>query len=282
MTTPRSPSTAIDPPGGAGLAWGGPALRPEPTVLQTKGLMKKFGGLTATNDVSLTVERGARHALIGPNGAGKTTLVNLLTGVLVPTAGTIHLDGDDITRLAPHQRVRRGMVRTFQINQLFDKLTPLTSLALAVSAQLGVASSWWKPLGRDPRVAEACDELLRRFRLDDVMDQPVVSLAYGKRRLLEIATALAGKPRVLLLDEPVAGVPEGERQEIFETINALPDDVSILLIEHDMDLVFNFAKTVSVLVNGAVFAEGDVASISTDPRVKAVYLGEQEYGHAHG
>ena len=252
------------------------------TVLQTKGLLKKFGGLTATNDVSLTVERGARHALIGPNGAGKTTLVNLLTGVLVPTAGTIHLDGNDITRLAPHQRVRRGMVRTFQINQLFDKLTPLTSLALAVSAQLGVASSWWKPLGRDPRVAEACDELLRRFRLDDVMDQPVVSLAYGKRRLLEIATALAGKPRVLLLDEPVAGVPEGERQEIFETINALPDDVSILLIEHDMDLVFNFARTVSVLVNGAVFAEGDVASISTDPRVKAVYLGEQEHGHAHG
>jgi branched-chain amino acid transport system ATP-binding protein len=251
------------------------------TVLQTQSLVKKFGGLTATNDVSLSVERGARHALIGPNGAGKTTLINLLTGVLTPTSGSISLEGEDITRMAPHRRVRRGLVRTFQINQLFDKLTPLSSLALAVSARLGLASSWWKPLGRDARVVAECERLLLQFRLDDVMDQTVGSLPYGKRRLLEIAMALAGQPRVLLLDEPVAGVPEGERQEIFDTINALPSDVSILLIEHDMDLVFNFARTVSVLVNGAVFAEGDVASISTDPRVKAVYLGQDEKV-AHG
>jgi branched-chain amino acid transport system ATP-binding protein len=251
------------------------------TVLQTQSLVKKFGGLTATNDVSLTVERGARHALIGPNGAGKTTLINLLTGVLTPTSGSISLEGEDITRMAPHRRVRRGLVRTFQINQLFDKLTPLGSLALAVSARLGLASSWWKPLGHDARVVAECERLLLQFRLDDVMDQSVGSLPYGKRRLLEIAMALAGQPRVLLLDEPVAGVPEGERQEIFDTINALPSDVSILLIEHDMDLVFNFARTVSVLVNGAVFAEGDVASISTDPRVKAVYLGQDEKV-AHG
>jgi branched-chain amino acid transport system ATP-binding protein len=247
-------------------------------VLETRSLVKRFGGLTATHDVSLAIGRGARHALIGPNGAGKTTLINLLTGVLVPSAGTITLDGEDITRLAPHRRVRRGLVRTFQINQLFDKLTPLSSLALAVSAQLGIASTWWQPLGRDARVAGECEQLLHRFRLDDVMDRPVASLAYGKRRLLEIALALAGKPRVLLLDEPVAGVPEGDRQEIFDTINALPAEVSILLIEHDMDLVFNFARTVSVLVGGALFAEGDVESISKDERVKAVYLGQDAHG----
>jgi len=247
-------------------------------VLETQNLLKRYGGITPTNDVSLKVETGARHALIGPNGAGKTTLVNLLTGVVEPTSGRISLDGQDITQLAPHHRVRRGIVRTFQINQLFNELTPLQSLALTVSAQLGIGRQWWKPLGSDPRVAVACEALLKQFRLDDVMDQKVKLLAYGKRRLLEIATAIASKPRVLLLDEPVAGVPEGERQEIFDTINALPAEVSILLIEHDMDLVFNFARTVSVLVNGAVFAEGDVASISNDPRVKAVYLGEGQHG----
>ncbi len=252
------------------------------TVLQTRSLVKRFGGITPTNEVSISVERGARHALIGPNGAGKTTLINLLTGVLEPTSGSIELDGDDITRLAPYKRVRRGIVRTFQINQLFSELTPLESLALSVSAQLGIGAGWWKPLGSDPRVAPACDRLLAQFHLDDVADQQVKHLAYGKRRLLEIATALACQPRVLLLDEPVAGVPEGERQEIFDIVNALPADVSVLLIEHDMDLVFNFARSVTVLVNGAVFAEGSVEQIATDPRVKAVYLGEGEGGAGHG
>ena len=248
-------------------------------VLETRSLIKRYGGITPTNDVSIKVERGARQALIGPNGAGKTTLINLLTGVAEPTSGTIWLDGQDITRLAPHERVRRGIVRTFQINQLFSELTPLQSLALAVSAHLGFGAQWWRPLGSDPRVVQACEKLLAQFHLDDVMDQKVKLLAYGKRRLLEIATALACEPRVLLLDEPVAGVPEGERQEIFDIINALPADVTVLLIEHDMDLVFNFAKRVTVLVNGALFAEGDVQSISNDPRVKAVYLGEGEGAH---
>ncbi len=248
------------------------------TVLETRGLLKRFGGITPTNDVSITVETGARRALIGPNGAGKTTLINLLTGVLEPTAGTIWLDGQDITQLAPHQRVRRGVVRTFQINQLFGELTPLQSLALSVSAQLGISARWWQPLGHDPRVAPICDTLLRQFHLVDAMNQQVKHLAYGKRRLLEIATALACQPRVLLLDEPVAGVPEGERQEIFDIINAMPTEVSVLLIEHDMDLVFNFANSVTVLVNGAVFAEGDVQSIANDARVKAVYLGETAHG----
>ncbi len=249
-------------------------------VLETHGLVKRYGGIVPTNDVSLKVEKGARHALIGPNGAGKTTLVNLLTGVAEPTAGRITLDGEDITRLSAHQRVRRGIVRTFQINQLWGDLTPLQSLALTVSAQLGISQRWWRRLGHDARVAARCEALLKAFRLDDVMDQKVQHLAYGKRRLLEIATAIACEPRVLLLDEPVAGVPEGERQEIFDTISALPAEVTILLIEHDMDLVFNFARTVTVLVNGTLFAEGDVAAISSDPRVKAVYLGEgHEVGH---
>ena len=245
-------------------------------VLETRSLVKRFGGLSATNDVSLKLGAGARHALIGPNGAGKTTLINLLTGVLEPSSGAVVLDGADITRLSVHARVRRGIVRTFQINQLFAGLTPLSSLALAVSARQGASAGWWQPLGRDPAIAAECESLLERFRLADVMDAPVRSLAYGKRRLLEIATALACRPRVLLLDEPAAGVPEGDRQEIFETIGELPAEVAILLIEHDMDLVFNFARTVTVLVNGAVFAEGDVQAISNDPRVKAVYLGEDE------
>jgi branched-chain amino acid transport system ATP-binding protein len=248
-------------------------------VLETRGLLKRFGGITPTNDVSIQLDTGDRRALIGPNGAGKTTLINLLTGVLEPTSGTIWLDGHDITRLAPHQRVRRGVVRTFQINQLFGELTPLQSLALSVCAQLGISARWWQALGTDDRVGPICDALLAQFHLDDVMNQKVALLAYGKRRLLEIATALACRPRVLLLDEPVAGVPEGQRQEIFDIINALPTDVSVLLIEHDMDLVFNFAKSVTVLVNGAVFTQGDVQTVSNDPRVKAVYLGEGEVAH---
>ena len=233
----------------------------------------------ATNDVSLQVVRGARHALIGPNGAGKTTLINLLTGVLEPSAGTITLEGSDITSMASHRRVGRGLVRTFQISQLFSELTPLESLALVVAQQRGHGAGWWRPLGADAAVAAECESLLAEFQLLDVMQQRIGVLPYGKRRLLEIAMAIACKPRVLLLDEPAAGVPQSERHEIFDSLARLPADVSVVLIEHDMDLVFNFAKQVTVLVNGTVFAEGDVASISTDPRVKAVYLGT---GDAHG
>ena len=245
-------------------------------VLQATNLVMRFGGITATNQVSLSLARGARHALIGPNGAGKTTLINLLTGVLQPTEGRIHLDGQDITELAPHQRVKRGMVRTFQINQLFDSLTPLQTLALTVSQQSGLGSRWWQPLGRQTAVAERCEQLLEQFHLTEVMDQETRLLPYGKRRLLEIAIALACEPRVLLLDEPVAGVPAGEREELLQTVAALPADVSVLLIEHDMDLVFSFAKRMTVLVNGAVLTEGDPLAIANDPRVKAVYLG---HGH---
>jgi branched-chain amino acid transport system ATP-binding protein len=251
-------------------------------VLSTHGLVKRFGGITATGDVHLELARGARHALIGPNGAGKTTLVNLLTGVLEPTAGRIVLEGEDITSLAPHQRVRRGMVRTFQINQLFASMTPLQTLAMVISQHRGLGGTFWKPLGKDAEVARRCEELLARFHLDEVAQVRTEHLAYGKRRLLEIAIALACEPRVLLLDEPVAGVPAGEREEILRTVAALPQDVSVLLIEHDMDLVFSFARRVTVMVNGSVLTEGDPDVIAGDARVKEVYLGHGAVEPVHG
>lgn len=258
------------------LVWEEQVISSPEVVLSAQGLVKRFGGITATNNVTLNLCRGARHALIGPNGAGKTTLINLLTGVLDPTAGRIMLDGHDITTMAPHQRVKRGMVRTFQINQLFDTLTPLQTLALTVSQHYGYGLQWWRPLGGNRDVTERCDQLLEQFHLSEVMNQPTHELAYGKRRLLEIAIALACEPRVLLLDEPVAGVPAGEREELLHTVAALPADVSVLLIEHDMDLVFNFAKRMTVMVNGAVLIEGDPDTIANDPQVKAVYLGTGE------
>jgi branched-chain amino acid transport system ATP-binding protein len=250
-----------------------------PIVLRAENLVMRFGGITATNNVTLNLRQGARHALIGPNGAGKTTLINLLTGVLQPTAGRIHLEGHDITTLAPHLRVQRGMVRTFQINQLFDTLTPLQTLALTVSQQKGSGAQWWQPLGASKSAVQRCEQLLEQFHLTEVMNRPTQVLAYGKRRLLEIAIALACEPRVLLLDEPVAGVPAGEREELLQTVAALPADVSVLLIEHDMDLVFSFATRMTVLVNGTVLTEGDPQQIANDPQVKAVYLG---HGDGHG
>ena len=246
------------------------------TVLSAKGLVMKFGGITATNNVTLDLKKGARHALIGPNGAGKTTLINLLTGVLQPTSGQIILEGQDISQLAPHQRVRLGMVRTFQINQLFDTLTPLETLAMVVSQHQSLGNKWWQALGSNKQVTARCEQLLDQFHLTAVMAQETRVLAYGKRRLLEIAIALACEPRVLLLDEPVAGVPAGEREELLQTVAALPADVSVLLIEHDMDLVFSFAKRMTVLVNGTVLTEGDPEQIANDPQVKAVYLGHGE------
>jgi branched-chain amino acid transport system ATP-binding protein len=245
-------------------------------VLHAQGLVKRFGGITATDRVNLSLRQGARHALIGPNGAGKTTLVNLLTGLLSPTEGRIALMGQDISHLPPHERVGRGLVRTFQINQLFASMTPLQTLAMVVSQRRGLGGRWWQPLGQEASVVNRCEELLSTFRLTEVMHQNTAHLPYGKRRLLEMAIALACEPKVLLLDEPIAGVPAGERKELLQTMAALPSDVSILLIEHDMDLVFEFADRITVLVNGAVLTEGTPDAIAQDPQVKAVYLGHGE------
>ena len=224
--------------------------------------------------MSLRLEKGSRHALIGPNGAGKTTLINLLTGVLRPSAGRILLEGEDITALRPDQRVGRGLARTFQVNQLYPAMTPLETVALAVSRRLGEDRRWWRALGASPAVVDEAVAILDRFGLADVMGERVSALPYGRQRLLEIAVAIACGPRVLLLDEPAAGVPEAEREGILASVAALPADVSVLLIEHDMDLVFRFADRISVLVAGALLTEGTAAEVANDPRVREVYLGE--------
>jgi ABC-type branched-subunit amino acid transport system ATPase component len=244
-------------------------------ILETIGLEKRFGGITAAHDVSLAVEKGARHALIGPNGAGKTTVINLLTGIVKPTSGSIMLDGRDITALDPYQRVRLGMTRTFQINQLFLDLTPIESIGLAISERLRLGSDWWRVVGSKSAVTNEIVEIVERFRLADVMHERTAILPYGKQRLLEIAVAFACQPHVLLLDEPAAGVPDAERHELLATIAALPKDVTVLLIEHDMDLVFSFADRISVLVNGGLLVEGAPEDVARDSRVKAVYLGEE-------
>jgi ABC-type branched-subunit amino acid transport system ATPase component len=246
-----------------------------PVVLETIALVKQFHGIVASDNVSLQIEKGARHALIGPNGAGKTTLINLLTGVSRPTSGSILLDGEDITDLSTYKRVRLGIVRTFQINQLFSDLTPLETIGLAVSERRGQGLDWWRIVGSRPDLVAEVVEILERFHLTDVIDQRTAVLPYGKQRLLEIAVAIACRPRVLLLDEPAAGVPEDERHEILAAVAALPSDVSVLLIEHDMDIVFSFADRISVLVNGALFVEGTPEEVAHDVRVKAVYLGEE-------
>jgi branched-chain amino acid transport system ATP-binding protein len=247
-------------------------------ALETRGLQKQFGGLKVTRDLSLKIEQGARHALIGPNGAGKTTVINLLTGVLKPNGGRILLEGNDITGLPVHVRVLRGLSRTFQINQLYPDLTPIETVGLAVSERLGRGGDWWRVMGTRDDVNGEITENLARFHLLDVMHEPTAALPYGKQRLLEIAVAIATKPRVLLLDEPAAGVPESERHDILTAVAALPREVTVLLIEHDMDLVFSFADRISVLVNGALFVEGAPEEVARDPRVKAVYLGEAADG----
>jgi branched-chain amino acid transport system ATP-binding protein len=250
-------------------------------ALQTRNLVKKFGGFVATNDVTFEVQPGARHALIGPNGAGKTTLINLLTGFLEPTSGAVLLGGEDVTRRAQHQRVKSGLARTFQINRLFNELTVLESVTLAVSEQRGIGARFWRPVGAHAEAIDEAAALLARLRLLDVAHARTRSLAYGRQRLIEIALALAAKPGVLLLDEPAAGVPTSESRELFETLFQLPREVTIVLIEHDMDLVFRFAERISVLVGGALLTEGTPAEIAADPRVRQVYLGDAGVGNTH-
>ncbi len=249
-----------------------------PPILRTENLVRRFGGLVATNDVSLSLAPGARHALIGPNGAGKTTFINLLTGVNRPSSGRIFLDGEDVTGETPHARVRRGLARTFQINQLFAELTPLEAVALAIGERDGRGWEMWRTVAGNRQVVDEAAELLARFRLADAMDTRTSELAYGRQRMLEIALALATRPSVLLLDEPAAGVPEDERHGILEIVRGLPASVTVLLIEHDMDLVFSFADRISVLVAGGLLTEGTVAEVSADPRVRSAYLGEDADG----
>jgi ABC-type branched-subunit amino acid transport system ATPase component len=247
-------------------------------ALQTCNLVKKFGGFIATNDVSLNITAGARHALIGPNGAGKTTLINLLTGFLGPTAGSVMLNGEDVTGISQNKRVKRGLARTFQINRLFADFTVLESVTLAVCERRGIGGSFWRSVGAHREAIDDAAELLDRLRLLDVAHHKTKDLAYGRQRLIEMALALAAQPSVLLLDEPAAGVPSSESRELFDIIAQLPRTVTIVLIEHDMDLVFRFADRISVLVGGTVLTEDTPEVIAEDPRVKAVYLGESFSG----
>lgn len=247
-------------------------------ALETRALSKRFGGFVAINEVDLRIEAGARHALIGPNGAGKSTLAHLLSGFLAPSAGEVLLAGAPITRMAQHARVKQGLARTFQINRLFAELTVLESVAMAVCERRGEGGHWWKPLGAHTAALDEAAGLLALLRLDDAAHVRTRHLAYGQQRLLEIALALACGPRVLLLDEPAAGVARDASRALFDTIAALPRDLTIVLIEHDMDLVFRFADRISVLVGGGVLAEGTPADIAADARVRQVYLGGPTHG----
>jgi branched-chain amino acid transport system ATP-binding protein len=246
-------------------------------VLRAEGLRKSFGKLEVTRDVALALPRGARHALIGPNGAGKTTLINLLTGQLRPDGGQIALAGEDITAMAPAQRVRLGLSRTFQINTLFADLTPIEAVTLAVLERERLAGQFWKRLAAHGAAIDESFAILSQLGLADVATRTTRTLPYGQQRLLEIALALAAKPRVLLLDEPAAGVPKDESAALFAVISALPADISVLFIEHDMDIVFTFATRIIVLVGGGVLLEGDPETVRSDQRVREVYL-----GHGHG
>ena len=252
-----------------------PAAGP-PAALEVCGLHKSFGALKVTRDVNLTLPVGARHALIGPNGAGKSTLVNLLTGVLSPSAGTIRLNGRDITRDSVPARVRQGLSRTFQVSAVFPDITPFEAVLLAIVARERTSHDALRPLSRRQIAGEEAIAILRSVRLGDVAGRTTRKLAYGQQRLLEIALALASRPRVLLLDEPAAGVPRQESEAVFSTIRDLPRDVAVLFIEHDMELVFRFAEYIHVLVSGALLREGKPAEIAADADVRNVYLGETE------
>ena len=246
-------------------------------TLRTEALCKQWGGFKANTDISLRFEPGARHALIGPNGAGKTTFINLLTGGFPPSSGKVFLGDEDITRLAQHERVKRGMTRTFQINTLFAGMTVLESVMLAICERRGLQKVWWKTVANHADVVEEAMALLATLKLTKEANSITRSMAYGKQRLVEIALALATKPTILLLDEPAAGIPSAESKELFEVIAGLPRDVTVLFIEHDMGLVFRFADRITVLVGGKVLTEGTPSDIAADPRVKEVYLGEAEH-----
>jgi ABC-type branched-subunit amino acid transport system ATPase component len=247
-------------------------------ALQTEKLCKSFGALTVAQNIDFRLQAGDRHALIGPNGAGKTTFVNMLMGVVRPSSGRILLAGEDVTRAAQAARVKRGLGRTFQITSLFRSLPVLDNVALAIAERRGSAHSMWKPASGYKDIIEESRALLATLGLADEAQARVADLPYGKQRLVEIAIGLALKPKVLLLDEPAAGVPSDETHRILDTLERLPADIAILIIEHDMDLVFRFARRITVLVQGEVLVEGTPEEIARDKRVHQVYLGEQQHG----
>ncbi len=248
------------------------------TRLETQALSRDFGALRAVQKIDFKLDAGARHALIGPNGAGKTTFVNLLTGVLTPTQGRVLLGGRDITAKAQAERVKLGIARTFQINRLFRGLSVLENVCIAVAERVGAAASMFYPAGRRTDVIAESMHLLETLRLEDQARHRVSELPYGRQRLVELAIAIGLKPGVLLLDEPAAGVPSAESHIILDALERLPEHIAVLIIEHDMDVVFRFARRVTVMVSGAIFAEGTPKEIEANPEVRAVYLGRAGHG----
>jgi branched-chain amino acid transport system ATP-binding protein len=248
------------------------------SALSTRGLDKSFGSLVVASDIELDLPPGERYALIGPNGAGKTTLINLITGMVKPDKGQIFLGADEITMLKPEERVKCGLVRTFQINTLFPHLSALEAVTLAVCERRGYAGSWWEKL---PAYGDAIEEayaILLSLRLAASCHRPTRELAYGQQRLLEIALALATKPKVLLLDEPAAGVPQQESAELFSVIAGLSQEIAVLFIEHDMNVVFRFAHRIVVMAAGRILLQGTPKEIAADARVREVYLGRARHG----
>jgi ABC-type branched-subunit amino acid transport system ATPase component len=247
-----------------------------PVALATHGLARSFGAVRALTDVDLVVPAGETRAVIGPNGAGKTTLFNLVSGHLPATSGRIELFGVDVTDVPAHERSRDGVSRTFQLSNLFDDLTVLDNVRLAVTGNDAVARRrFWQPLRTLPRVDDRAREVLATFGLEDVAARRVATLAYGQQRVLEIAMALAGEPRVLLLDEPTAGVARGDAEAITAIVDDLPSDLTVLLVEHDMEVAFALADRVTVLVDGAELVTGTPDEVRRDPAVVAAYLGAE-------
>ena len=242
-------------------------------ALQVSGLKKAFGGLPATNNVSLDIPPGERRLIIGPNGAGKTTLFNLITGALRPDAGTIRLFGDDVSRLKPHQRAHRGLARTYQIITLFPKDSLEHNVVLSL---LGLSRARWdafRPLDRHAELREEARRILGLVGLEERAARSIAEVSYGEKRRVEIAMALAQRPRLLLLDEPLAGLSREERAGIKTLINGIPRDVTIIMIEHDMDTALDLAERVTVLHYGNVIVEGTRSEVVSDPRTREVYLG---------
>lgn len=243
------------------------------SLLSVRNLKMAFGGLAVTNDVSLTLDKGDRIALIGPNGAGKTTFVNLVTGQLKPQSGTVHLDGEDVTRANPASRVRSGLVRSFQVTRLFTEMTPDEHVAMAVMQRLGRSRQLVSDYRAMPEVMDEVRDILGLLELGGIAKMPVSAIAYGQQRLLEIALAMALRPKVLLLDEPAAGVPSSDTVLIEKALAQLPSDLAVLMIEHDMDFVFRFAQRVIVLAAGTLIFDGTPKEVAADPRVREAYLG---------
>ena len=243
------------------------------TLLQVEALDKHFGGLHVTRSVSLTLNAGDRLALIGPNGAGKTTLVNLISGVIAPSAGRVRLGGQDVTAWGQAQRVRAGLARTFQLTTLAPLLPVQRQVEMALFEREGLSGRFWRSIDGYPALAAEAQALLARLGLGTLAGLATERLAYGQQRLVELALALALRPKVLLLDEPMAGVPQGEGQRLLDALDALPASLAVLIIEHDMDLVFRLASRILVLAEGAVLAEGTPEMIRNHPQVRSAYLG---------